>query len=59
MKKRTFDLIFIAISTGILLSINHYGNIDKYMAFSLIPILITYFSAQFFERRFGNENKGK
>jgi TctA family transporter len=59
MKKGTFDLIFIIVSTGILLVINHYGFIEKYKAFSLIPILVTYFLGQFSERKFRIEIKDK
>lgn len=53
MKKGVFDVIFIAVSAGILLLINHYGYIEKYMAFSLIPILIAYYLGQISERKFG------
>ena len=59
MKKGTFDLIFIAVSTGILLLISSYGYLEKYMAFSLIPILIAYFLGQFSERKFGTHAKSK
>lgn len=59
MKKITFDIIFIAIATGILLLINHYGYLEKYIAFSLLPIVIAYFLGQYAERKFGNRNTGK
>ena len=33
MKKGTFDLIFIVVSTGILLLINNYGYIENIWSF--------------------------
>ena len=41
IKKRTFDLIFIIISTAILIALAEYKLLEKYMAFSLIPILMS------------------
>jgi len=52
MKKRTFDIIFIIISTIILIVLSKYGLLEKYMAFSLIPILIAYQLGQYSERKF-------
>ncbi|AMC10264.1 hypothetical protein Lupro_02895 [Lutibacter profundi] len=52
MKKRTFDIIFIIISTIILIALSEYGLLEKYMAFSLIPILIAYQLGQYSERKF-------
>ena len=54
MKKRIFDLIFIAISTIILIVLSEYGLLEKYMAFSLIPILAAYQLGQYSERKFKN-----
>jgi len=59
MKKGSFDLIFIAVSTGFLLLMNSYGYLEKYMAFSLIPILAAYYFGQFSERKFGTPAKPK
>jgi len=55
MKKRMFDVIFILISTIILILLSEYGLLEKYMAYSLIPILIAYFLGQYSERKFKNE----
>jgi hypothetical protein len=52
MKKRTFDLIFIVISTIILIILSEYGLFEKYIAFSLIPIFIAYQLGQYSERKF-------
>ena len=52
MKKRTFDLIFIIFSTFILMTLSEYRLLEKYMAFSLIPILIAYQLGQYSERKF-------
>lgn len=54
-KKRTFDLIFIIVSTAILIVLSEYGLLEKYIAFSLIPILIAYQLGQYSERKFKNE----
>jgi len=55
IKKRTFDLIFILVSTAILITLSEYGLLEKYMAFSLIPILIAYQLGQYSERKFKNK----
>jgi uncharacterized membrane protein YccC len=52
MKKRIFDIIFIIISAIILLILMEYGLLEKYIGFSLIPILIAYQLGQYSERRF-------
>ncbi len=52
MKKRTFDIIFIIISTIILIVLSEYGLLEKYLAFSLIPILIAYKLGQYSEGKF-------
>ncbi len=52
MKKRTFDIIFIIISTIILIVLSEYGLLEKYLAFSLIPVLIAYQLGQYSERKF-------
>ncbi len=52
MKKRTFDIIFIIISTIILIVLSEYGLLEKYIAFSLIPVLIAYQLGQYSERNF-------
>lgn len=59
MKKGTFDLIFIAVATVVLLLIHFYVSSDKYMAFSLIPILAAYYLGQLSERKFGANVKAK
>jgi len=42
IKRRIFDIIFIITSAMILILLSEYGLLEKYMAFSLIPILIAY-----------------
>ena len=51
IKKRTFDLIFIISSTAILITLSEYGLLEKYMAFSIIPILGAYYLGQYSERK--------
>ncbi|WP_417236918.1 hypothetical protein [Bizionia paragorgiae] len=55
IKKRTFDLIFIIVSTAILIALSEYGLLEKYMAFALIPILIAYQLGQYSQKKFKNE----
>jgi hypothetical protein len=45
MKKRVFDLIFILAS--ILVVFSEYYFLKKNMAFSFIPILMTYYLGQY------------
>ena len=52
IKKRTFDIIFIIVSTAILIALSEYGLLEKYMPFSLIPIFIAYQLGQYSERKF-------
>jgi len=52
IKKRTFDIIFIIVSAAILIALLEYGLLKKYVAFSLIPILIAYQLGQYSERHF-------
>ncbi|RZK02462.1 MAG: hypothetical protein EOO46_18530 [Flavobacterium sp.] len=59
MNKTTFGLLFIVISAGILLILNHFGYLEKYSAFALIPILAAYFLGQFSERKFGTQSNRK
>ena len=55
MKKRIFDIVFVIISTVILIALSEYGLLEKYMAFSLIPILIAYVLGKYSERKFKND----
>ena len=52
MKKRIFDMIFIIISTIVLIVLSEYELLEKYIAFSLIPVLIAYYLGQYSERKF-------
>jgi hypothetical protein len=52
MKKRIFDVIFMVISAIILTILLEYGLLEKYIGFSLIPILIAYQLGQYSERKF-------
>ncbi|MBF8149634.1 hypothetical protein ITJ86_06970 [Winogradskyella sp. F6397] len=54
MRKRTFDIIFIVLSTGILILLSEYGVLENYIAFSILPIIIAYFLGQYSERKFRN-----
>jgi len=52
MNKRIFDIIFMIISTIILIILLEYGFLEKYIGFALIPILIAYQLGQYSERKF-------
>lgn len=52
IRKKTFDLIFIIVSTVLLIILSEFGILEKYIAFSLIPILIAYQLGQYSERKF-------
>ncbi len=55
VKKIIFDLIFIVISTMILIIINQYGLLEKHLSFAFIPILIAYYLGRFIERKTGSK----
>ncbi len=57
MNKRTFDFIFIFLSAVILLIMYKYTSIEKYMAFSLLPIVAAYFIGQYSERKYRKKLK--
>ena len=54
MTKKIFDVIFMVISAIILVILLEYGLLERYIGFSLIPILIAYQLGQYSERRFTN-----
>ena len=51
-KKIIFDMIFIVISGVILISLNHFGFLEKYSGFALLPILIAYYIGQYTGRKY-------
>jgi len=53
MRKLVFDIVFIACATVIFILLLEYGLLEKYIAFSLIPILIAYYLGQFSARKYG------
>lgn len=50
MKKRTFDLIVIALISIILLILNKFELLEKYSKFALLPILVFYYLGQYAEK---------
>lgn len=54
MKKSTFSLIFISFATLILLLIHQFVSLEKYVSFSLIPLMIAYLLGQYSERNYKN-----
>jgi len=59
MKKIIFDVIFIIISAVILTILDHYGLLDKYVGFALIPILTAYYLGQYSGKRFKTSKVNK
>ncbi len=57
MKKIIFDIIFIVISTVILVLFSEFGLLEKYIGFALIPIMIAYYLGQFIERKTRDKSK--
>ena len=51
-KKIIFDALFIIISTLVLIGLDHFGLLEKFIGFSLIPILIAYYLGQFVKNKF-------
>ncbi len=56
IKKTIFDITFIVVATLILILLDQYGLLEKYLGFALIPILIAYFLGQYSGRKFVREN---
>lgn len=52
MKKRIFDMIFIGITAIILIVLNEFGLLEKFVPFLIIPILFAYKLGQYAERKF-------
>lgn len=46
-----FDILFIVISAGILITLNEFDYGDKSMAFVLIPVLSAYFIGKLVGRK--------
>ena len=53
--KILFDIIFIIVSAFILIGLHHYGLIEKFLGFALIPILVAYFTGQYVGRKFNRK----
>lgn len=47
MTNKIFDLIFIIISTSILIVLSEFAFLEKNMAFSFIPVLVAYYLGQY------------
>jgi len=50
-KKVILDISFIVVTAIILIVLNEFRLIEKYVRFALIPILISYYLGQFIERK--------
>ena len=55
IKKGTFDLVFIILSTATLIILLEFRLFEKYIAFSLVPILIAYQLGKYSEKRYKDE----
>lgn len=54
-RKHLFDIAFIIVSTAILLVLVRWDLLEKYIGFSLIPVLIAYQLGKFTQRKFGEK----
>ena len=46
------DILFIVISTMVLIGLTEYGLLEKHIGFALIPILIAYYLGQLVKSKF-------
>ena len=51
LKKLIYDVIFMISTGAILVALNHFGLLEKYVRFAFIPLLITYYIRRFVESR--------
>jgi len=51
-KKRLFDLLFIILSGAFLAGLEHYGLLEEYAKFAVVPMVGAYFLGQYAERKF-------
>jgi len=52
MKKRTFDILFIFITTAILIILQQFDLLASNVGFALIPIIAAYQIGQYSQRKF-------
>jgi len=52
IKKMIFDVVFIIISATVLISLDYFGLLEKYVGYGLIPILIAYYFGQYSGKRY-------
>lgn len=57
LNKRSFTLLFIAVSTVFVLLAYYFISVEKYIAFSLIPIFFAFFAGQYAGRKYSKEEK--
>ena len=55
MKKVHFDILMIVLMAALLLGLNYFELLEKYVHFALIPMLAFYWLGQYSERKFGNK----
>ncbi|HKK60287.1 MAG TPA: hypothetical protein VJ937_12465 [Salinivirga sp.] len=56
-KKKLFDWLFIILSGALMVGLDHYGLLEKYARFALIPLVGAYFLGQFVTKKFEVKEK--
>lgn len=53
--KTIYNVVFIVITAILLLVFVEYGEVEKYIGFALMPMIIAYYLGQIVERKTGEE----
>ncbi len=51
-KRKAFDMAFIIVSAIIIIALMEFDLIEKYIGFSLLPIITAYHIGKYSERKF-------
>lgn len=57
MKKYFVDALMIIVMAGLLSIIAYFNLSELYFKFSMIPLLVFYFTGQFVQRKFKSANQ--
>lgn len=55
MKKWLFDGLFIMFSAVVMLALNEFNLLERYIGYAMIPVLIAYLLGQYSEKKFGGK----
>lgn len=57
MNKTRFNGLFILLSGAILLTLNHFDLLEKYVVFAMVPLMGAYFLGQYSEKKYGEKEQ--